>query len=280
MEKTYRIKSGDSLGRVAAAQGVSLRDLLAANQQITSPDRVRVGDVINIPVLTPAPATRGVVNDARPASGFIAPKQGAHPVNLAKLKGRIPAEVLTQIPAIIEKFSIDTPLKLAHFLAQCAHESCDFKVVTENLNYSTEALRGTFGKYFLSPPTLCDSYARKPEAIAARVYASRMGNGDEASKDGWKFRGRGFIQLTGKSNYAAFNKFVEDDVVAAPELVAQKYPLLSAAWFFHSNKIIELSTLGATDAVVTLVTKRVNGGTNGLADRIKHFKLFYALLQA
>ncbi|MDO7854082.1 LysM peptidoglycan-binding domain-containing protein [Hymenobacter sp. CA1UV-4] len=266
---TYKIKAGDSLARVAAAQGVSMRDLLAANRQITNPDRVQVGDVINIPAPVPAAA----------APSIAAPKKAAPAITLTKLNGHVPTEVLTQIPAIIEKFNIDTPLKLAHFLAQCAHESLNFTATTENLNYSAAALKSVFGKYFLTP-ALCDSYARKPEAIAARVYASRMGNGDEASKDGWKYRGRGFIQLTGKSNYTAFNKFVDDDVVGTPELVAQKYPLLSAAWFFHSNQIIELSTQGATDAVVTLVTKRVNGGTNGLDERIKHFKAFYALLQA
>jgi putative chitinase len=199
-------------------------------------------------------------------------------MNIVKLTGHVPASVLTQLPLVIEKFKLDTPLKLAHFLAQCAHESGNFTAVTENLNYSATALKSLWCKYF-PDENLCSSYARKPEAIAARVYALRMGNGDEASKDGWRFRGRGFIQLTGKSNYAAFNKFVDDDVIAFPELVAQKYPLLSAAWFFHTNKLIELSAKGDTDAVVTLVTKRVNGGTNGLAERIKYFKLFYTFLQ-
>jgi putative chitinase len=280
MKKTYQIKPGDTLGRVAAAQHVSLPDLLAANQQITSPDRVEVGELINIPEPAAPLANASANTTLRSASGITPANQDARGINLAKLKGHILPEVLAQIPAVIEKFKIDTPLKLAHFLAQCAHESCNFKFVTENLNYSAKALRDRFGKYFLTPPTSCDSYARKPEAIACRVYASRMGNGNEASKDGWKFRGRGYIQLTGRTNYTAFNTFVEDDVVANPDLVAEKYSLLSAAWFFYTNKLGELSAQGATDAVVTLVTKRVNGGTNGLAERIKYFHSFYALLQS
>jgi len=198
-------------------------------------------------------------------------------MDINKLKGHIPDAVLAQIPSVMEKFKIDTPLELAHFLAQCGHESGNFKVVSENLNYSADGLKKIFPKYF--PGNLNESYARKPEAIASRVYASRMGNGNEASKEGFKFRGRGYIQLTGKENYAAFDKFVEDDILANPDLVATKYPLLSAAWFFSKNKLNEIASKGADDATVTAVTKRVNGGTIGLADRIKHFKEFYALLK-
>ena len=198
-------------------------------------------------------------------------------MDIQKLKGHIPDTVLAQIPSVMEKFKIDTPLELAHFLAQCGHESGNFKAVSENLNYSADGLKKIFPKYF--PGNLNESYARKPEAIASRVYASRMGNGDEASKEGFKFRGRGYIQLTGKANYAEFDKFVEDDILANPDLVATKYPLLSAAWFFSKNKLNEIASKGADDATVTAVTKRVNGGTIGLADRIKHFKEFYSLLK-
>ena len=198
-------------------------------------------------------------------------------MDIQKLKGHIPDAVLAQIPSVMEKFKIDTPLELAHFLAQCGHESGNFKAVSENLNYSADGLKKIFPKYF--PGNLNESYARKPEAIASRVYASRMGNGNEATKEGFKFRGRGYIQLTGKENYASFDKFVEDDILANPDLVATKYPLLSAAWFFSKNKLNEIASKGADDATVTAVTKRVNGGTIGLADRIKHFKEFYALLK-
>lgn len=198
-------------------------------------------------------------------------------MDLNKLKGNIPDTVLNQIPDVASKFEINTPLRLAHFLSQCAHESGGFKFVTENLNYSADGLKKVFGKYF-TQPGLAEAYARKPEKIASRVYGGRMGNGNEASMDGWKYRGRGYIQLTGKSNYTTFDGFVDDDIVNNPDLVATKYPLLSAAWFFHKNGINSVSDKGATDAVVTSVTKRVNGGTNGLADRLKYFNKYYKLL--
>jgi putative chitinase len=172
------------------------------------------------------------------------------------------------------KFKIDTAVKLAHFLSQCGHESGGFKVTQENLNYGAKGLRGIFGKYF---PTdaLAAQYERKPEKIANRVYGSRMGNGAEATGDGWKFRGRGFIQLTGHDNYAAFDKTVDDNIMANPDLVSTKYPLLSAAWFF--TRCLPKCT-DASDAAVTAVTKCVNGGTIGLPDRLKHFKEYHALL--
>jgi putative chitinase len=198
-------------------------------------------------------------------------------MNLEKLKGHIPESVIKQIPEIQTKFEINTPLRLAHFLAQCGHESGGFRVVNENLNYSAKGLLGIFKKYF---PTaaLAEQYQRKPEKIANRVYGGRMGNGDETSGEGFKFRGRGYIQLTGKQNYTAFAKAIGEDVVANPDLVATKYPLASAAWFFHRNGLHKLADGGSTDAVVTQITKRVNGGTIGLADRIKHFKEYYHLL--
>lgn len=212
------------------------------------------------PEATPAPT-------AVPASAF----------KLDKLKGHIPDSVIAQIPDTAAKFNITNTLRLAHFLAQCGHESGGFKAVQENLNYSADGLKKIFPKYF--PGTLNESYARNPEKIANKVYSSRMGNGDETSGDGFKFRGRGYIQLTGKSNYAAFDKMVEDNILATPDLVATKYPLMSAAFFFDSNKLWSICDKGADDATVTAVTKRVNGGTIGLADRIKHFKEYYELLK-
>jgi putative chitinase len=199
------------------------------------------------------------------------------PLNIEKLKGHIPDAVLVQIPDTAKKFNITNNLRLAHFLAQCGHESGGFKAVSENLNYSADGLKKIFGKYF--PGNLNESYARQPEKIAARVYASRMGNGDESSKEGFKFRGRGYIQLTGKANYTNFTKFIGEDCVSNPDLVATKYPLASAAFFFDSNKLWAICDKGADDATVTSVTKRVNGGTIGLADRIKHFKEYYNLLK-
>jgi putative chitinase len=198
-------------------------------------------------------------------------------MNLDKLKGHIPDGVIAQIPDVQAKFEINTPLRLAHFLAQCGHESGGFKAVSENLNYGAKGLSTIFKKYFT--PESAKDFERKPEKIANVVYANRMGNGPQASGEGWKFRGRGYIQLTGKDNYTAFDKSVEDDILATPDLVATKYPLLSAAWFFHKNGLHKIADEGATDAVVTKVTKRVNGGTIGLADRIKHFNEYNNLLK-
>jgi putative chitinase len=199
-------------------------------------------------------------------------------MNLEKLKGYIPEAVITQLPDTIAKFELNTPLRLAHFLAQAGHESGGFKLVTENLNYGAKGLLGIFKKYFPTPEKAA-LYERKPEKIANLVYGGRMGNGPEASGEGFKFKGRGYIQLTGKSNYTEFAKSINEDVVANPDLVATKYPLASAAWFFHKNGLHKIADKGATDAVVTEVTKRVNGGTIGLADRLKHFKEYYSLLQ-
>ena len=206
-----------------------------------------------------------------------APVASVGGLNLAKLKGHIPDAVIAMIPDTAAKFGINTPLRLAHFLAQCGHESGGFRATQENLNYSAKGLMGIFKKYF---PTeaLANAYARQPQKIAAKVYANRMGNGTEASGEGYKFRGRGYIQLTGKENYTAFGKSIGEDMTVNPDKVASQYALLSAAWFFSKNGLHKMADEGSSDAVVTKITKRVNGGTIGLADRIKHFKEYYHLL--
>lgn len=185
--------------------------------------------------------------------------------------------IMGEVFSIVEKFNITNHLRLAHFLSQCAHESGNFKFLTENLNYSADGLLKIFPKYFKDKAT-ADAYARKPEKIASRVYANRMGNGDEASGDGFKFRGRGYIQLTGKDNYKQFSDFIGEDCVANPDLVATKYPLTSAAFFFNKNGLWTICDKGDTPDVVTLVTKRVNGGTHGLEDRLSKFNTFNTLL--
>jgi len=198
--------------------------------------------------------------------------------DISKLKGHVPDVVIAQIPDTAKKFNINTPLRLAHFLAQCGHESAGFTATTENLNYSALGLKGTFKKYF---PTdaLANAYARQPEKIANRVYASRMGNGDEKSGDGYKYRGRGYIQLTGKQNYSTFSQSIADpEVITNPTKVATNYQLLSAAWFFQ--RCLSKCDIGPSREVVTAVTKLVNGGTIGLEDRIKHFNEYYKLLTA
>jgi len=195
-------------------------------------------------------------------------------LKLEKLKGHIPDFVILQIPETAVKFGIDTNLKLSHFLAQCGHESGGFKLTQENLNYSAQGLKKIFPKYF--PGNLSESYARDPQKIANKVYGGRMGNGNESTGEGYKFRGRGYIQLTGKDNYTAFGLAINEDILSNPDLVSTKYPLLSAAWFFSKNCLKKC--VDASDVTISSVTKCVNGGTIGLPDRLKHFKEYYHLL--
>jgi putative chitinase len=167
-----------------------------------------------------------------------------------------------------------TPVRAAHFFAQTSHETGGFKAFSENLNYSAQGLQGIFGKYF--PGNLEESYARQPEKIANRVYASRMGNGDEASGDGWKYRGRGALQLTGKANYQAFAEYLKNpEVVSNPDLVATTYAFESAMFFFDKNKLWSICDQGVNDASILALTKRINGGTHGLEDRNAKTKKYY-----
>jgi putative chitinase len=206
-----------------------------------------------------------------------APIANSGNLKLSNLKGHIPDAVIAMIPDTAAKFGINTPLRLAHFLAQCGHESGGFRATQENLNYSAKGLNGIFRKYFPTEAA-ANAYARQPQKIASKVYGNRMGNGNEASGEGYKFRGRGYIQLTGKENYTAFGKSIGEDILSNPDVVSSKYALLSAAWFFSKNGLHKMADSGASDAVVTQITKRVNGGTIGLPDRIKHFKEYYKLL--
>ena len=209
-----------------------------------------------------------------PAPAPTAPVGG---LKLDKLKGHIPDAVIAMIPDTAAKFQINTPLRLAHFLAQCGHESGGFRVTQENLNYSAKGLAGIFKKYFPTEAA-ATPYARQPQKIANKVYANRMANGSEASGDGYKFRGRGYIQLTGRDNYTQFGKAIGVDIPSNPDSVSTTYALASAAWFWSKNGLNKIADGGATDTVVTSITKRVNGGTIGLPDRIKHFKEYYHLL--
>ena len=197
-------------------------------------------------------------------------------LNLAGLTGKVPDQVVAQIPETAREFGVTTNLRLAHFLAQCALESNNFTATVENLNYRAARLMEVFPRYFRGVDPA--AYANNPAKIGSRVYANRMGNGDEASGDGFKFRGRGYIQLTGKNNYTSFSAFVGEDCVANPDLVATKYPLASAAFYFNSNNIWAICDRGADDGTVTQVTRAVNGGTNGLAERIQNFKKFMQAL--
>jgi putative chitinase len=172
-----------------------------------------------------------------------------------------------------------SPNRAAHFFAQCAHESGNFKAFSENLNYGAKGLRGIFGKYF---PTdaLARAYERQPAKIANRVYANRMGNGDEASGEGFAYKGRGPLQLTGKNNYRAFGKYIgrEQEILDNPDLVATELGFESALWFFDANKLWSICDQGINDAAILQLTKRINGGTHGLDDRKQKTKKFAAWL--
>jgi putative chitinase len=157
-------------------------------------------------------------------------------------------------------------VRAAHFFGQTSHETGEFKTFSENLNYSAAGLKKIFKKYFNDLTAL--AYARNPEKIANKVYGNRMGNGVEASGDGWKFRGRGALQLTGKSNYEAFAKYLgKPEIMDKPEMVADEYAFESAMFFFDKNKLWDICDRGVNEDSMLKLTKRINGGTNGLEHR-------------
>lgn len=185
--------------------------------------------------------------------------------------------MVVQLP----QFEVTTPKRVAAFVAQCAHESADFTVLSENLNYSADALNKLFGKYFAAAGRDAAPYHRKPEMIANVIYANRMGNGDTKSGEGYKFRGRGPIQLTGKDNYWKFaSDFFEDPetVMNDPDLVTDDIPtaLYSALWFWNKNNLNREADSGD----IKLMTKKINGGYIGLEDRIKHYNHAIEVLTA
>lgn len=173
-----------------------------------------------------------------------------------------------------------TPVRAAHFFAQTAHESGNFKAFSENLNYSADGLNKIFPKYFKNAGRDANAFARNPEKIANVVYASRMGNGDIASGDGWKFRGRGALQLTGKSNYEEFAKYLDKpEIMINPDLVATVYAFESAMFFFDKNKLWSICDQGINDAAILTLTRRINGGTHGLDDRNQKTKKYYEFVK-
>lgn len=180
------------------------------------------------------------------------------------LENLLPQNVLVELNSILKNRKI-TNQQLAAFLAQCSHESGGFTLTAENLNYSAKGLLKTFGKYFNESNV--NNYARQPEKIANKVYANRMGNGSELSGDGWKYRGRGYCQVTGKASYQNFDATVTDDITNNPDLVATKYPLQSSFWYFDSNKLWGISDFKT-------LTKRINGGLNGYDERLKLYNKF------
>ncbi len=176
----------------------------------------------------------------------------------------IDSQWLDALNATFDRFAINTPQRQACFIGQCAHESAGFKVLSENLNYSAKGLRATWPKRFPDDASAA-ALQRQPERIANRVYAGRMGNGDEASGDGWRYRGRGLIQLTGKANYQAAGRALGIDLLASPDLVAAaQYAALTAGWFWQGNNLNAL----ADRLDHAAITQRINGGAHGLEDRI------------
>ncbi len=192
-------------------------------------------------------------------------------------KNKNPEPWFNALNEYLPQFEINTPARVAGFIAQCQHESADFTTLQENLNYSAKGLAGTFKKYFVSEDA-ARPYERKPEMIANRVYGGRMGNGPEESGDGWRFRGRGLVQLTGRSNYTAFSRdiFGDDHVVENPDVVTHPtYATISACWFWKKNNLNQFCDSGD---IVTL-SKRINGGTIGLDDRIAHWNHCLSILE-
>jgi putative chitinase len=208
-------------------------------------------------------------------------------MDYTKLKGKIPQKVYDELPMVIEKYKINTVNRLAHFLGQCSHESAGFTAVRENLNYSAQGLANTFPTRFAvdpkakvkTPNQLALSVQRKPEDIANIVYANRMGNGSADTNEPFIFSGKGFLQTTGKINFQQFDNEVVDDIMKNPDLVATKYPLLSAGFFWFKNNLNTLADGGVNNATITSVTRRVNGGVNGLNDRVEKTKYYFNLLK-
>jgi len=177
---------------------------------------------------------------------------------------------------ILPDYEIDTPERVAAFLAQCAHESGGFKFIQENLNYKAESLCRVWPKYFPNMD-VANQYAHKPEKIANRAYANRMGNGPEESGDGWAYCGRGLIQLTGKSNYSKFAESIDTPLEEIPEFLATfEGAIQSACWFWETNNLNQYADSGD----ILTMTKRINGGTLGLEDRQNHYQHAIQVLRA
>ena len=172
-----------------------------------------------------------------------------------------------------------SPERAAHFFGQTAHETGHYATFSENLNYSADGLKSIFGKYF--PDNLAVSYSRQPEKIASRVYANRMGNGNEASKEGYFFRGRGALQTTGKDNYKQLSEHLQKpEILTNPDLVATEFAFESALFFFTKNKLWDIADKGVNANTILDITKRVNGGTHGLADRTSKTNQYYSWLKS
>ncbi|MDE1465442.1 LysM peptidoglycan-binding domain-containing protein [Spartinivicinus poritis] len=265
---THTVVAGDTLGRIAKQYyGDAMRypEIAKANQ-LEDINRLEIGQQLVIPNIE---QTQPVKQQA--ATSEVDTEETGSLISLSQLQQILPrtkeetlSHYFSAINRCLHKYQINTSLRIAHFIAQIAHESGGLRYVSENLNYSKEALIQVFGKYFPND-NLASQYARNPEKIANRVYANRMGNGNESSGDGWRYRGRGFIQLTGKTNYQSYKKDSGVDVVSMPDEVAQNPTVVvdAAGWYWNKNS---LNRYADQDDIRT-ITRRINGGLNGLDDR-------------
>lgn len=260
--QAYTVKAGDTLGAISERfYGAPIHYLeIAGANNITNPDNIAVGEVLVIPDLEESKSADYPVSKLH--HNFLSEAEVQLILPLAASSNI--HKYLNHLNEKMPEFKINTPLRICHFIAQIGHESASFKYNTENLNYSAQALQSVFNHYF---PTsdLAEACARQPEKIANRVYANRMHNGDEASGDGWRYRGRGLIQLTGRENYALCSKSLQLDLVNNPALLATD-PVMAvqgAGWYWQS---MHLNILADMDDIKG-ITKVINGGDNGLADR-------------
>jgi putative chitinase len=260
--RIHTVITGDTLTSIANKYSINPNfiSLICQENEIKDPNKINVGDEIEIPKVSASdePPSLQTTDDSF--------NLNFDSLSLALGGDKVVAEkYLIPLQQCLTKFNINTPLRAAHFLAQIFHESNGLKSTIENLNYSMNGLKSTFSKYFTHSSEL-EAYARQPEKIANRVYANRMGNGNEKSGDGWKYRGRGVIQLTGKSNYSLFGEKMDYDFINNPELAKRpEISVIIAGWYWNKSN---LNYHADNDDIVT-ITKRINGGENGLQDRIE-----------
>ncbi|MEO5927064.1 MAG: LysM peptidoglycan-binding domain-containing protein [Patescibacteria group bacterium] len=250
---TYIVRAGDSLSAIATRSGVTLRELVQANPQITNINLIRIGQIITIPSKQP-PAPTAIITPAQ-----------FHAIVPTLDVGRA-TELCEPLIATLQEFGLSTVARRAAFIAQAAHESAGFSTFIENLNYSAASLNRVWPSHF--PLAIAALYNRQPERIANRAYANRIGNGNEASGDGWRYRGHGVFQLTGKANYAACSAALGLDLVSHPELLEQTTNAFrSAGWFWNSKALSPLADMGNFNEI----TRRINGGYNGIEDRVRYW---------
>lgn len=284
MAVSHKVIAGETLSGIAkrylgdAARYTEIAEL----NHLQDPNRIQVGQILRIPEAESNQAESTTDFVTREQSETLTAQTTTSLTSTETLISQVQLQTIfndadtstvnlfaTAINHCLQQYSINTPLRVAHFLAQIAHESGCLRFTEENLNYSAKALRSVFGKYF-TDDTLAEQYARKPQAIANRVYASRMGNGDEASNDGWTFRGRGLIQLTGRHNYRALSKDENVDIEANPERCSEdpEWAVKVAGWYWDKHQLNEQ----ADKDDLRSITKAINGGFNGIEQRAAYLK--------